>query len=192
MMRHGAGPAPDSVTPRGDHARSQRSPMVGYRPQLAPLVGGAVPALLLSQLLYWTGKQWDPAGWICKDQQALQQETGLTRREQETARKRLRQAGVLEETRRAYHRKLHYRVNGSALGRARAAPERRPRAYTAGTSVGAHALPASADALGRPEPRRRGTPPDLRQTARNRRYGSRHIGHASSTGRGQTLQGFRY
>jgi hypothetical protein len=74
----------------------------------------------------------------------------------------------------------------------RAAPERRPRARTAGTSVGAHALPASADAVERPETRRRGTPPDLRQTARNRRYGRRHISHASSTGRGQTLQCFRY
>jgi hypothetical protein len=29
---------------------------VQHRPQLAPLVGGAMPALFLSRFLYWTGK----------------------------------------------------------------------------------------------------------------------------------------
>src|ERR1700752_4102186 len=49
--------------------------VVAFPPQLVPLAGGLAPALLLGQLLYWTGKQRDPDGWIYKQQVEFQQET---------------------------------------------------------------------------------------------------------------------
>ncbi len=55
-------------------------------------------ALFLSQAMYWS-KRTDPDNgiWFFKKQSDWEDETGLTRREQETARKTLREMGILEE-----------------------------------------------------------------------------------------------
>lgn len=85
--------------------------VVAYSPQLAPLVGGPIAALLLCQLLFWTGRQRDPEGWIDKEQADWGAETGLSRRAQEGARKKLRARGLLEERYGGFPRRLFYRVN---------------------------------------------------------------------------------
>jgi hypothetical protein len=90
--------------------------LVAYYPQLAPLVGGPTAALLLCQLLFWTGRQRDPEGWIYKEQAEWSAETGLSRRAQEGARQKLRACGILEERYGDFPRRLSYRVNLSALG----------------------------------------------------------------------------
>ena len=88
---------------------------VAYYVAFANVGGGVTSGVFLSQLLYWTGKGKDPDGWIYKVQGEWEQETGLTRREQETARKRLRQVGILQEKRAGVPARLHYRVDVDKL-----------------------------------------------------------------------------
>ncbi|MFP3979149.1 replication protein O [Marinobacter sp. KMM 10035] len=82
---------------------------------------GITGALMLSQCVYWRTRTSNPEGWFYKSQAEWQQETGMGRREQETARKRLVQAGFLEEDRRGVPAKLYFRVNTEALESALAA-----------------------------------------------------------------------
>lgn len=72
---------------------------IAYYPQLARLVGGATPALLLSQAIYWSDKGSDGEGWVYKRQEEWGEETGLTRTELENARAKLRECAVLHERR---------------------------------------------------------------------------------------------
>ena len=88
---------------------------IAYYVAFANVGGGVTSGVFLSQLLYWTGKGKDPDGWIYKVQGEWEQETGLTRREQETARKRLRQVGILQEKRAGVPARLHYRVDVDKL-----------------------------------------------------------------------------
>ncbi len=91
---------------------------VSYYPELTKITGGVAETLLLCQLLYWHGKQEDVEGWIYKTQDELLDETGLSRREQETARRNLKSKGLLEEDRRGVPAKLYYRPNVDALNKA--------------------------------------------------------------------------
>jgi len=87
---------------------------VGYYPKISRLVG-LKASILLSQLVYWTGKQSNPEGWIYKSGEELEEETGLTIYEQRQARGKLKAKGILEEN---YERLLHrmnYRINLNAL-----------------------------------------------------------------------------
>jgi hypothetical protein len=84
---------------------------VAYYSAFAQVSGGVTSGVLLSQLFYWTGRGADPDGWVYKSQSKWEAETGLTRREQETARKRLRERGILEEKLAGVPATLHYRVD---------------------------------------------------------------------------------
>lgn len=84
---------------------------VAYHPVLVRVTGSVSAGLFLSQLLYWHGKGSDQEGWIYKTRDEIAQETGLTRREQEGARKRLRDQGVVEEQLKGLPATVHYRVN---------------------------------------------------------------------------------
>lgn len=65
-------------------------------------VTGSVPAALwLAYAVYYVCERAAaPGDWFARSQEEWQLETGLSRREQESARKRLRILGVLEEQRR--------------------------------------------------------------------------------------------
>jgi hypothetical protein len=76
---------------------------------------GPAAGTFLRQLIYWTGKEHDLEGWIYKTQAEMDQETGLSRKQQEKARKILRNAGVLGEIKKRTPRRLHYRVDLEAL-----------------------------------------------------------------------------
>lgn len=105
--------------------------VVSFRPALARALG-AVPALFLCQACYWQGIAgayvwWyklrdadrDAAGGLLPPENASRQswewELGLTRAEQEGARRVLRQRGLLEEALKGVPAKLHYRVNLDCL-----------------------------------------------------------------------------
>lgn len=88
---------------------------VGYHPGLARVLGGVRQAIFVSQLLYWHKKGARPDGFIWKTQAQFQEETGLTRRGQETARKHLRALGVLEEMKAGVPGRLHYRLDMNRL-----------------------------------------------------------------------------
>lgn len=83
---------------------------IAYYPAFARLAGGVTAGVFLSQLFYWTGKGKSAGGWIWKSQQDWEDETCLSRREQETARRKLRALGVIEERRAGVPATLHYRI----------------------------------------------------------------------------------
>jgi hypothetical protein len=83
---------------------------VAYHPDFAKAIGSVQAALFLSQLLYWSDKG-NNDGWIYKTQKEFYEETGLSRYEQETARKKLKKLGILEEKYQGVPRKLYYRIN---------------------------------------------------------------------------------
>ena len=69
--------------------------VIAYSPDLARVVGGATTGLYLSQLLFLSDKGANPEGWVYKSEQEMGQETGLTKREQQTARRKLLALGVI-------------------------------------------------------------------------------------------------
>jgi len=101
---------PTDVLPISTTLNAIGSP-IAYYPIFAKALGGVKSAIFLSQFMYWDGKQENSEGWIYKTQQQLQEETGLTRTEQENARNILQQFGVLEEKKFGMPAKLHFRFN---------------------------------------------------------------------------------
>jgi hypothetical protein len=91
---------------------------VAYYPKLSHITGGVKETLFLCQLLYWEGKQANKEGWIYKTQQEMFEETGLTRYEQETARRNLKNKGFIEEKLQGIPAKLHYKINFKAINEA--------------------------------------------------------------------------
>ena len=83
---------------------------VGYSPDLARIVGGATTGLFLSQLLFLSDKGADPNGWVYKSEQEMGRETGLTKREQQTARRKLLALGVIAIDRRGFKFTYHFRI----------------------------------------------------------------------------------
>ncbi len=81
---------------------------------------GAEGGIFARQLLFWEGKGHDAEGWIYKTQREWAAETGLSRRQQDKARRVLAGKGVLEEERRpnprnGYRPQLYYRLDLAAL-----------------------------------------------------------------------------
>jgi hypothetical protein len=84
--------------------------VVGYSPDLARIVGGATIGLFLSQLLFLSDKGANPEGWIYKSEQEMGKETGLTKREQQTARRKLLSLGVIAIMRGGWKNTYHFKV----------------------------------------------------------------------------------
>lgn len=86
---------------------------------LVPITGGVTAALMLSQAI-WTAQTIEGTsdGWFSKSRDQWTEETGLSRWEQETARRALRTAGFLEERRVGVPAKLWFRVRPEAVWRA--------------------------------------------------------------------------
>jgi len=75
---------------------------------------GVTAALFLSQMTYWTNRSSDD-GWVYKTQDEWEEETGLSRYEQEGARKKLRSLGVLLEKKKCVPARLFYKVDNDVL-----------------------------------------------------------------------------
>lgn len=73
---------------------------------------GVTGSLMLSQALYWDQNEaaQKRGGWFYKTQDEWAKETGMSRREQETARKRLKELGFIEEKRQGVPAKIWFRV----------------------------------------------------------------------------------
>jgi hypothetical protein len=84
--------------------------VVGYSPDLARMVGGATIGLFLSQLLFLSDKGANPEGWVYKSEQEMGKETGLTKREQQTARRKLLALGVIAIMRGGWKNTYHFKV----------------------------------------------------------------------------------
>jgi hypothetical protein len=84
--------------------------VVGYSPDLARIVGGATTGLFLSQLLFLSDKGHHPEGWVYKSEAEMGKETGLTKREQQTARRKLLSLGVIAIMRGGWKNTYHFKV----------------------------------------------------------------------------------
>jgi hypothetical protein len=84
--------------------------IVGYSPDLARIVGGATIGLYLSQLLFLSDKGANPDGWVFKSEQEMGKETGLTKREQQSARRKLLSLGVIAIMRGGWKNTYHFKV----------------------------------------------------------------------------------
>lgn len=106
---------------------------IAYYPRLRQIAGSTNAAILLCQLIYWTGKQRDPDGWIQKRakpgestnfgpfEQSLADETGMTYDEELTARRLLRPRGLIKERLDRVNHCVYFRVDLEVLKRAWAA-----------------------------------------------------------------------
>jgi hypothetical protein len=83
---------------------------VGYSPDLARIVGGATTGLFLSQMLFLSDKGHNPEGWVYKSEAEMGKETGLTKREQQTARRKLLALGVIAIERRGFKFTYHFKI----------------------------------------------------------------------------------
>jgi len=90
---------------------------IAYHPGLAKILG-VKETVFLCQLVYWDGKQADTSGWIYKTQEEWEDETGLSAKEQRTARINLKASGLLEEREERLRHRMFYKVNFDKLNEA--------------------------------------------------------------------------
>lgn len=88
---------------------------IAYRVDFARIGGGPMAGLFLSQLFYWSDKCSDPDGWVYKTQKEWETELAMSRRNQETARKKLVDAGLIQEKLQGVPARLHYRYRPEAV-----------------------------------------------------------------------------
>lgn len=88
---------------------------IAYHRIFAKMAGSVNAGVMLSQAFYWSQRTKDPNGWFYKVQSEWEEETCLSRREQESARKQLRETGCWEERLIGIPAQLYYRLNLSAL-----------------------------------------------------------------------------
>lgn len=91
---------------------------IAFHRRLVDLTTSVKAALLLSQTIYWTRHGRDVAtsgGWFFKTTEQWEMETGLTVKEQATAREVLRKLAVLNEQRIGVPAKLHFRLAADRL-----------------------------------------------------------------------------
>lgn len=91
---------------------------IAYNPAFKRLTQSTVASILLSQCWYWSKRHKEDDGWFFKSGKEWEEETGLTRTEQETARRICRDLGLLEEKRKGMPATMHYRVNRENIYRA--------------------------------------------------------------------------
>ncbi len=91
---------------------SLEKPVV-LHPQLVKLFGDINQALFWQQIYYWSDKGQDPDGWIYKNKEELEEETTLSRYQQDRARKKLEEMGYLETKIKKANGSptLHYKVD---------------------------------------------------------------------------------
>lgn len=124
---------------------------IAFHRAFVQLAGSVTAGLMLSQALYWTRivleKEPLRGGWFYKSAREWEEETGLTRREQETARKKLIKCGLLEEKLRGIPATLYYCVNLSRLAELlEALPPSRARAKQVALKVQTSAADSGAPA----------------------------------------------
>lgn len=91
---------------------------IAFQRPFVDVCGSVTAALMLSQAVYWANRcntHNDGKRWFYKSQSEWQSETGLSRYEQEGARKILRGLGILEEKKQGIPAKLYFSVNFSKL-----------------------------------------------------------------------------
>jgi len=92
---------------------------VTFHRSLVGVTGSVTAALMLSQAIAWTETLTpDEGGWFTKSQGDWADATGLSRWEQETARRVLRDADFMEERKSGLPAKLWFRVRQAQIWKA--------------------------------------------------------------------------
>ena len=76
---------------------------------------GPKEALFIAQLFFWKGKQQDEEGWIYKTKLELEEETGLSRWEQDKCTEDLKKKKILETKYDRLDHRLYYRIHTDTL-----------------------------------------------------------------------------
>lgn len=87
--------------------------VVAYYPNLKKVTGSTTASILLCQFLYWLDKT--KTGWIYKDSYEIEEETGLSIYEQQTARKILLELNILSEEYKRLDHKIAFKINQEVL-----------------------------------------------------------------------------
>ena len=89
---------------------------IAFHRVFVKLTGSVTAALILSQAMYWTRRSSSNAeGWFFKTREQWEEETGLSRYEQEGARKTLRKHSFWKEKLLGIPAQMYYRVDITAL-----------------------------------------------------------------------------
>ena len=91
---------------------------IAFRPELVAITGSINAALILSQGIYWQDKVPDgrkPIGWWYKTQIEWTKETGLTKTEITTARKKLQNTVFWHEQRKGIPAKMWFTIDTNKL-----------------------------------------------------------------------------
>lgn len=88
---------------------------VAYYPNLAKALGSVKAGILCCQLFYWTDKTKN--GWLYKTASELEDETGLSYKEQRAARRRLVELGILKERNARLQHRQYFRLDLDAMNR---------------------------------------------------------------------------
>lgn len=84
---------------------------IAFHTSLVFLTGSVSAALMLGQACYWDERTNDPDSWFWKTRDEWTAETGLSRWEQEDARKKLRSKGFIQEKLSGVPARNYFRVN---------------------------------------------------------------------------------
>lgn len=84
---------------------------IAYQRIFSHLTGDPITALFLSQALHWTPRTTSEDGFFYKTQADWWTETGLTRYHQETARRKLKKLGILEEKLKGIPAQLYFKLD---------------------------------------------------------------------------------
>lgn len=88
---------------------------IAFHRSFVSIGAGVTGALMLSQAIYWSSRTGENSGWFYKTQKDWELETGLTRYEQDSARKKLKSLGLIQEIKRGVPCKVHYKVDFEML-----------------------------------------------------------------------------
>jgi hypothetical protein len=83
---------------------------IAYYPSLSEAIGSNTAGIFLCQMLYWHDRSQND-GWVYKTMEEIKKETGLSRKEQISARKLLTSLGLLEENYERLKHRMFYRIN---------------------------------------------------------------------------------
>ena len=83
---------------------------VAYFPQLVKPLGSVNASILFGHFFYWNDKGCSELG-IYRTAEEIEEETGLSRDEQRTARRKLRERGVLIETEKRIEHRIYYKLD---------------------------------------------------------------------------------
>lgn len=85
---------------------------IGYYPKLTEIFGSVTASIFFSNMFYWQPKAKSELG-VYKTADEIKTETGLSVQEQRTARKKLKDLGVLVETNKRFEHRLYFLIDES-------------------------------------------------------------------------------